>query len=237
VSGSYSSACGEQGTYVSVLTHQQFIHGFFKAAWQAGGGAFTGQTRFVKLPALKSTKPWFVWESPRNLAEAVRDVNKFSNNVMARQILLQTAQEMTKLPATQERAKHALLSWLAQRGLDFPELVVDNGAGLSRVERITANHLAQLLKSAAASPVATSFRESLPIVGVDGTMKSRLTRDPIAGNAWIKTGSLSAVRTLAGFVKSASGRDLAVVILINGARSENSQDFQDQLLKSMYQQF
>jgi serine-type D-Ala-D-Ala carboxypeptidase/endopeptidase (penicillin-binding protein 4) len=236
VQGNYSSACGEQGNYVSVLTHQQFIQGFFKAAWLAAGGVFNGQTRFLKAAPFKGQKPWFVWESPRNLAEVSRDINKFSNNVMARQLLLQLSHEMTKLPATQERARHTTFSWLRQRGLIFPELVLDNGAGLSRVERLTAMHLAQLLKSASASPVAAALRDSLPVVGVDGTMRSRLSREPIARNAWIKTGSLVAVRSIAGYVRAASGRDLVVVVLVNGPRSEASQGLQDQILRWAYQQ-
>ena len=237
VSGSYSASCGEQGTYVSVLTHQQFIHGFFKAAWLAAGGTLNGQTRFVKGVNIKGLKPWFVWESPRTLADVVRDINKFSNNVMARQLLLQTAAEVTKLPATQERARNTMVSWLRHRNLNFSELYIDNGSGLSRVERISALHLAQVLRDASKSTLASLLRDSLPVVGVDGTMKSRLVRDAVAGNAFIKTGSLTGVRAIAGFVKAASGRDLAVVVLINGPRAESSQGLQDQILKWAYQEF
>jgi serine-type D-Ala-D-Ala carboxypeptidase/endopeptidase (penicillin-binding protein 4) len=236
VSGLYSSACGEKGNYVSVLTHQQFIQAFFKSAWLAAGGRYAGQTRFVKDLNLKNLKPWFVWESPRNLADAVRDVNKFSNNVMARQMLLQLSYEMTKLPATPERARNALVTWLKNRGLQFPEMHIDNGAGLSRTERLSALHLAALLKDAAASPVASILRESFPLVGVDGTMRSRLSRDPIASNAWIKTGSIAAVRSIAGYVRSASGREYAVVVLVNGPKAEGSQFLQDQILKWVHAQ-
>ena len=237
IRGSYSIACGEQGNYGSVLTHQQFIHGFFKAAWLEAGGTFTGQTRFVKQTHWAKQKPWFVWESPRTLGDVIRDINKFSNNVMARQVLLHMSYEVTKLAATQERARNATLSWLANRNLKFPELVVDNGAGLSRTERITAMHLAELLRDAAASPFAIPLKESLPVVGVDGTMRSRLAKDPIAGNAWIKTGSLSAVRTIAGYVKAASGREFAVVVLVNGPRAEGSQDLQDKVLKWVHESY
>jgi serine-type D-Ala-D-Ala carboxypeptidase/endopeptidase (penicillin-binding protein 4) len=237
VSGTYSSACGEQGNYVSVLTHQQFIQAFFKSAWVAAGGRYSGQARFVKDMNLKNLKPWFVWESPRDLAEVVRDVNKFSNNVMARQLLLQTSYEMTKLPATHERARNAVVTWLKNRGLQFSEMHIENGSGLSRSERISAFHLATLLKHAALSPVASILKESFPVAGVDGTMRSRLSRDPIAGNAWIKTGSIAAVRSLAGYVRSASGRDLVVVVLVNGPKAEGSYQFQDQILKWVYSQF
>jgi serine-type D-Ala-D-Ala carboxypeptidase/endopeptidase (penicillin-binding protein 4) len=237
VSGVYSSACGEQSNYVSVLTHQQFIHSFFKAAWIAAGGRYAGQTRFVKDFVPKTLKPWFVWESPRTLADVVRDVNKFSNNVMARQLLLQVSYEMTKLPATPERARNAVQIWLKNRGLHFPEMHIENGSGLSRTERISALHLATLLKNASTSAVGPLLKDSFPVVGVDGTMRSRLGRDPIAGSAWIKTGSLVAVRSIAGYVKSASGRELVVVVLVNGPKAEASQALQDQILKWVYLRF
>jgi serine-type D-Ala-D-Ala carboxypeptidase/endopeptidase (penicillin-binding protein 4) len=237
ISGVYSSACGEQGNYVSVLTHQQFIQAFFKAAWMAAGGRYAGQTRFVKDLNIKQQNPWFVWDSPRNLGDVVRDVNKFSNNVMARQVLLQVSYEMTKLPATQERAGSAVVTWLKHRGLHFKEMHIDNGAGLSRTERISALHMAALLKDASTSPVGQMLRESFPVVGVDGTMRSRLSRDVVATNAWIKTGSLVAVRSIAGYVRSASGREFAVVVLVNGPKAEGSQGLQDQILKWVYSQF
>lgn len=236
VAGQYSAACGEQGTYVAVLTHQQFIHGLFKAAWQAAGGSFVGHTRLVSGLNLRGQSPFHEWESPRTLIDVVRDINKFSNNVMARQLLLQVAHETMRLPATPERARQAIQQWLGKRQMHFRELHIDNGSGLSRSERISAMHLAQLLRDAAFSPVAAPFRDSLPVVGVDGTMKSRLKADPVAGNAAIKTGSLNAVRAIAGYVKAQSGRDLAVVMIINGAGAEGTQALQDQLLRWAYQQ-
>ena len=109
------------------------------------------------------------------------------------------------VPATEEGARRALRDWLAKQGMVFPELVVENGSGLSRTARISAASLARVLVFAAAGPYAQALRESLPIAGVDGTMKYRLAGQPIAGNAWIKTGSLDEVRTIAGYVDAASG--------------------------------
>jgi serine-type D-Ala-D-Ala carboxypeptidase/endopeptidase (penicillin-binding protein 4) len=123
---------------------------------------------------------------------------------------------------------------LDRQGLSFPELVIDNGSGLSRLERISAQNLARLLQSIAASPYADLIRESLPTVGQDGTMARRLVNDPIAGHAWIKTGSLNDVRSIAGYVDAASGTRYAVVMLVNGPRAEFSQPAQDALLRWIY---
>ncbi len=232
LSGSYSAACGEQAVFTAVLTHRQFIHGFFKAAWLAAGGTFEGRTRIQRGAA--RGQPWAEWISPRNAAEVVADINKFSNNVMTRQLLLSATADVMKLPATMDRARRMMRDWLGTHSLSFPELVVDNGSGLSRDERITPAHLAQVLQHASRGPHAELMRTSLPQVGVDGTMKSRLAGDPIAGQAWIKTGSLTDVRSIAGYVIAASGRRHAVVMVVNGPRAESSQAAQDALLRWVY---
>ena len=231
VGGAYSAGCGEQSTMVAVLNHRQFIHGFFLGAWQAAGGAWTGRTVVERrvdpsLPALVQ------WVSPRTLADVVRDINKFSNNVMARQVMLQTSADPAgRHPATLERARRTVAAWLERRGLRSPELVIDNGSGLSRQERISPASLARLLVHAGRSDHAALFVDSLPVVGVDGTMKARLRNDPVAGRAWIKTGSLNDVRSIAGYVEAASGRRYAVVMLVNGPRAGATSGAQDALIR------
>jgi D-alanyl-D-alanine carboxypeptidase/D-alanyl-D-alanine-endopeptidase (penicillin-binding protein 4) len=231
VGGAYSAGCGEQSTMVAVLNHRQFIHGFFLGAWQAAGGAWTGRTVVERrvdpsLPALVQ------WVSPRTLADVVRDINKFSNNVMARQVMLQTSADPAgRQPATLERARRTVASWLERRGLRSPELVIDNGSGLSRQERISPASLARLLVHAGQSDHGGLFVDSLPVVGIDGTMKARLRDDPVAGRAWIKTGSLNDVRSIAGYVDAASGRRYAVVMLVNGPRAGATGGAQDALIR------
>jgi len=235
VGGSYSAGCGEQSTMAAVLNHRQFIHGFFGAAWRSAGGEWAGRTVVERdvdpqLPVLVA------WTSPRTLADVVRDVNKFSNNVMARQLMLQTSVDAgERRPATLERARGAVVAWLERRGLRAPELVLDNGSGLSRIERIAPASLGRVLIDAARAEQGAAFVESLPVVGVDGTMRHRLRADPVAGRAWIKTGSLQDVRSIAGYVESASGRRYAVVMLVNGPRAEASGAAQDALLRWLHE--
>ena len=229
VTGTYAPACGEQGVFASVLTHRAFINALFRSAWLAAGGQWTGSTRIERGAA--AGKPWLEWESPRTLAEVVRDVNKFSNNVMSRQILLTLGARSGGVPATEESARDALRAWLSAQGIALPGLVVDNGAGLSRIGRISAEGLARVLVHAAASPHAEALRTSLPVVGVDGTMKYRMTGERIAGNAWIKTGSLEGVRAIAGYVDAASGRRYAVVMFCNGESGKACASLQDTFLR------
>ena len=134
-------------------------------------------------------------------------------------------------PAPVDGARRTIADWLTRRGLRSPELVIDNGSGLSRQERIAPASLARLLVDAGRSPSAAVYVESLPVVGVDGTMKHRLRGEPVAGRAWIKTGSLNDVRSIAGYVDAASGRRYAVVMLINGPRAEAGAAAQDALIR------
>ena len=231
IGGAYSAGCGEQSTMAAVLDHRQFVHGLFGAAWRAAGGVWTGRTVVerdvaTRLPELAR------WTSPRTLADVVRDINKFSNNVMARQVMLQTSTDAPdRRPATLDRARRTVLAWLERRGLRTPELVIDNGSGLSRQERISPSGLARLLQHAARSDHGAIFVGSLPVAGVDGTMRHRLAAEPVAGRAWIKTGSLSGVRSIAGYVDAASGRRWAVVLIVNGPRADGSVPAQDALIR------
>jgi len=234
VAGIYSGACGEQSTMTAVLSHRQFIQAFFGGAWRAAGGVWEGRA-VIERRADPGLPVLLQWTSPRNLGEVVKDINKFSNNVMARQVMLQTSTETApRRPATLDRARKLIIAWLEKRGLRSPDIIIDNGSGLSRQERIAPMTLARVLVDASRSPDASVFLQSLPVVGVDGTMKARLKSDPVAGNAWIKTGSLNDVRSIAGYVDAASGRRYAVVMLINGPRAEGSTPAQDALLKWLY---
>lgn len=228
VSGNYARTCLEQGAFVAVLSHRAFAEALFKAVWRSVGGTWSGHARTGRVAP--GDPVWLEWLSPRTLADVVRDVNKYSNNVMARSLFLGLGADSAGV-ATPARARTALANWLGSQSLSMPELYVENGAGLSRSARISPAHLAALLVRAAASPVADLLRESLPVVGVDGTMKARMTGEAIAGGAWIKTGSLEGVRAIAGYVDGASGRRWAVVMIVNGLAAKSSRPVQDEFLR------
>lgn len=233
VGGRFAPGCGDSSVYAAVLDHRAFIHGFFKAAWRAAGGRFDGRTRIE--PGAAVSPAWLRWESPRSLLDVIHDINKFSNNVMTRQLLLTIAAHGQAQPGTPDLGRNRVVRWLAQQGLNVPELVIDNGSGLSRVERISAASLSDLLVHADRSAHGTHLRESLPRVGYDGTMRGRLGRHPVAGRAWIKTGSLRDVRSIAGYVDAASGRRHAVTMIANGEKLLGAQPAQDAFLRWVYE--
>jgi D-alanyl-D-alanine carboxypeptidase/D-alanyl-D-alanine-endopeptidase (penicillin-binding protein 4) len=164
------------------------------------------------------------------LAEVVRDINKYSNNVMARQLFLTLGMEAGRRPAGAEDADAAIRSWLDARGLALPELVLENGSGLSRRERISAEGLGRVLAAAWKSAVMPELMASLPVTATDGTMKRRLKQNGVAGQAHIKTGSLEGVRSIAGYVLDKSGRRWIVVFFVNHSNAAGAQAAQDALL-------
>jgi D-alanyl-D-alanine carboxypeptidase/D-alanyl-D-alanine-endopeptidase (penicillin-binding protein 4) len=227
--GAYALSCGEKTWPVSVLGHTQYFAAAFRELWESSGGIWTGKVHEGPVPA--DARRIALHESS-GLAEVIRDINKFSNNVMARQLFLTIGAEVSRQPGNAERAAQAVRGWLASRGIGMPELVLENGSGLSRKERISAASLARLLEDAYAGALMPEFMSSLPLVGVDGTMKKR---NGASGSAHIKTGLLADVRAIAGYVLAASGRRYVVVAIINHPNARDAQPAHDTLLQWVHQ--
>jgi len=230
--GKYAADCGEKSLQFNLLSNPGFTAGIFRQLWTEIGGTWLGSIKEGAAPV--GERPLLSWES-QPLAEAVRDTNKWSNNLMARTILLSLGAERLGAPGTPEKGARAIKTWLAQKGLEFPELVIENGAGLSRRERISAKSLGYLLNDAGLSPVMPELMSSLPIAGTDGTMKKRLKNNDITGRAHIKTGTLDGVKTIAGYVHSKSGKQYVVIFLVNHANAGEADLAQDALLQWAYQ--
>ena len=222
--GSFPAACGEKALHLMPWTADTQVEGLFRALWHELGGSFSGRVRGGRTPATASVVA--TQESPP-LAEVIREINKYSNNVMARQLFLSLDGER---PATADGARRQVGSWLQAKGLKMPELVLDNGSGLSRSERISAEGLAQLLRAAWQSPVMPEFIASLPLAGVDGTLRKRLNGSAAGGRAHLKTGYLEGVRAVAGYLLDQGGRRWIVVCLINDPKARLGKPAIDALL-------
>ena len=203
-------------------------HRLIGALWREVGGRLTGRVRDGIVPA--GLAPLHEMRSPA-LAEVVRDINKFSNNVMAQQLFLSLARErQPEAPASLASARQTLARWIAER-IGEPasgELVLDNGSGLSRDARVTARWLAHLLQHAWSSPVMPEFVASLPVTGLDGTL--RRSRAP-AGRAHLKTGSLRDVNGLAGYVLGDDARRWVFVAIVHHPRAGATRPALDALVQ------
>ena len=233
--GVYPASCGDRTWYVHPyqMTHTQYFAAVFRRIWTELGGTFRGEVRNGLVPP--TARLVAEWESV-SLSEVIRDINKHSNNVMARQLLLTIANNVLKLPATPDHGAAVVRTWLTNKGIDAPELSIENGAGLSRIERISALTMGRLLAAAFQSPTMPEFMSSLPLAGHDGTMRQSLRTQSVAGYAHIKTGMLNEVRAVAGYVLAASGKRYVAVFMINHANAAQGQEAQDVLLQWIYEQ-
>jgi serine-type D-Ala-D-Ala carboxypeptidase/endopeptidase (penicillin-binding protein 4) len=232
--GNYPRSCGERAWNISLLDHSRFIGGVFASMWSDVGGIWKSGKGAVKLaPTPKDAKLILTSESPA-LSEVVRDINKFSNNVMARQLFLTLSGETDKQPATTARSLDIVRGWLARKNIVAPELVIENGSGLSRIERISTSTLAQILDGAWRSAVMPEFISSLSLVGVDGTFRRRSRTDIVAGNAHMKSGTLNDVRAIAGYVLASDEKRYIMVMIANHNNAIFSQPAQDALLQWVY---
>ena len=215
-----------------MLGHTQYVHALFTYLWRELGGSFAGGVRDGLVTA--GARPLLAYQT-QPLAEVVRDINKYSNNVMARELYLSLGAQALGAPATYEKSERAVRQWLTMRNLPMQGLALENGSGLSRVERISARNMGQLLLAAYESPVMPEFIASLPLVAMDGTMKRRLNATAIAGQAHIKTGSLSGVRAIAGYILDAKGRTMVVVCIINHPNTRSASVVQDAVIRWIYE--
>jgi D-alanyl-D-alanine carboxypeptidase/D-alanyl-D-alanine-endopeptidase (penicillin-binding protein 4) len=230
--GPYPAACGERDMNVALHQPEDYVAGMIRQLWREMGGTWNGEVREgVVSPAARLV---YSHES-EPLAATVRDINKFSNNVMARQLYLTLAAEMGGAPARPEQAFASIKEFLEKKGIKAPELVMENGSGLSRIERISAASLAALLQTAWRSAVMPEFVASLPVAAADGTMKRRLRGERVAGQAHVKTGLLNDARTMAGYVLDRSGKRHVVVMLINHPNAPQADAAQDALLAWVYE--
>jgi len=235
-SGSFPSACKGVNYNVVALDANTFLTQGFAAAWELSGGTWA-QAPIGRSGTIPLAARLLLQFEGVPLADDVQDINKYSNNVMARQLMLTLALEKMGKPATTENGELVIQSWLKGLGLQFRELVIENGSGLSRNEAISAEHMTQLLVAARNLSVADTFYNSLPIAGTDGTMRNRLMahlrkflhlkKKP---EARIKTGSLADVRAISGYVMSKSGKMYAVTSFINHPNAWRGLEAHDQLL-------
>ncbi|MFV8836645.1 D-alanyl-D-alanine carboxypeptidase/D-alanyl-D-alanine-endopeptidase [Aquisalimonas sp. APHAB1-3] len=211
--GNYPVACGRQRLTRSAMTPEYYVYGLFRALWKQWEGEFEGGLRSGEWSRADAT-PVAVRES-RPLAEVVQLVNKYSNNVMARHLALTLAVEHAAFPATDSGSHEAVSYALARAGVDTSRLIMDNAAGLSRNNRVTARQVAALLRQARTSLVMPEFMSSLAVAGSDGTLRTRFGDSPMAGRVRMKTGSIDHVSAIAGYMRSARDEDLLVVVLVN----------------------
>jgi D-alanyl-D-alanine carboxypeptidase/D-alanyl-D-alanine-endopeptidase (penicillin-binding protein 4) len=232
VTGELPQGC-RTTTYLSLLPHERYSASLIRSVLSEMGVIISGGDRFDTTPedarlVMRTTSP--------DLVTMVRDINKWSSNVMARQMLLTIGAEFRKEDEQDDRVAgiRAIYDWLEGLGVNTAGMVIDNGAGLTRHGRITARQGAQILQHAWNSPYSSDLMASMPIIAMDGTMSRRLRNTGMDGQGRIKTGYLEHVRSIAGFTRDDRNTTWAIVGMVNNNPAWNGQAVLDRVLYSLH---
>lgn len=211
LSGRLSKNCGTR-TICKVVSmpHRSFYYAFKEELKKQGIG-FNGTLKLKSLP--HAAKHLFSHRSD-TLEEIISVINKKSNNVMARQVMLTLGTRLAELPSNTFKGRKAIERILGRYNILQGETFIANGSGLSRRARLTAQSLANLLDHAALN-YGQRWMDTLAIAGVDGTIKRRFAHSSVCCRAWMKTGTIRGVSNIAGYVEGASGQKYVVVVLVN----------------------
>lgn len=224
VTGSWSAGCGAHTIAFVPLSHGELTAQAVAALWRESGGKLRGRVADRTRPATEGLllrrpdgQPLLPWSAQVSepLPAVIREINKTSNNIGARSLMLAMAPGFPLRAATLQGAQDRVHEWLRRQGFAPDDIHVENGSGLSREERAKPRALAELLARAWRGRSAQALVDSLPIAGVDGTLAHRMQHGMAAGQAYLKTGTLLDTRALAGYVRSRSGRVYAVAAMVN----------------------
>lgn len=229
--GKYSTNCGPQElTVVMGEASEQFYY-LFRDLWTQMGGSFDGGGQLAKVP---NTAKLFYTGLSLPLSEQIQLMNQHSNNVMTRQLMLTLGVYTYGVPGSLEKGREAVFETLRAFGVPLKDAVIDNGAGLSRITRVSAQDFQILLQGMYDSEFSQPFLASLAIAGEEGTLRKRFRGEALSGKVFGKTGTLDNVRGFAGYVRSKSGRVYIVVMLGNGASALPSRYMQDDVFRWVY---
>lgn len=233
--GQMPARCDRFQTSRAIMTPAAYTYGAFKALWQQWGGTLKGGFRVEAKPP--TARALLTWQS-RSLAEIIRPLNKWSNNLMARMLLFTIGARDNPPPVTRAHGEAALLKHLQSRGVDVTGVVIDNGSGLSRTTRVTSRFMTALLRQAWRSPSMPEFMASLSIAGIDGTTRRRFRDGPERGRMHLKTGSLQNVSSVTGYVHAQNGKTYTVNVMVNYANANYGigTELQNAVLAWVYKQ-
>lgn len=234
VSGDYADSCGQREVTRVVSNPDEHVFDAFRQIWMDLGGYLDGKMRtgFVR----ESDQRLHV-HSSRTLGEQIRLINKWSNNVMTRQLLLTLGAEVYAAPGTLDKGRMAILDVLRSQDVRADGVIIDNGSGLSRDARLTARQLGLLLHSVWHEPYMPELLNSLPLLGEDGTLARRFRDSAMQGRSRLKTGTLNRVTALAGYMLTRSGKRMVVVMQHNGKKAgSHGRAIQNKVLEWVFEQ-
>ena len=144
-------------------------------------------------------------------------INKTSQNLHA-ELLLRALGKLLGSQGSFEQGSRVVRQFMLNAGVEDSDFFLYDGSGLSFDDRIAPRAFTKLLLYAAHQPWGQAWRDTLPVAGVDGTIRNRFRNTPLAGKMWAKTGTLNEATGLTGYLTAASGKTIAFSVLVNGRR-------------------
>ena len=235
IKGNYSIKCKQRFILRTVSKPEQHIFNAFRDIWIDLKGKLKGKLKKGRIT--KGDEQFHVYSSP-TLGEMIRLINKWSNNVMTRQLLLTLGAKKYGAPGTLEKGKRAVLSIMTESKINTTGINLENGSGLSRKAKISARQMADLLDKAYRDAYMPEFLSSLSLPGVDGTLVSRFRKEDLRGRSHLKTGTLNSVTAIAGYMLNRAGKRMIIVVQHNGNKSGGGRGkkIQDALLRWSFEQ-
>ncbi len=206
-----------------------FAGGVIKGAIEAGGIAVEGQVEHGTVPRWANS---FYTHHSEPLNLVVTEYNKNSVNVIGENLMKTMGAKFKGAPGTWTKGSQVISEFLNQAGIEDGYTVVD-GSGLSLLNRVSPDTLTRILSYAYNNHLISSeFMISLPVAGVDGTLRKRFKKTAVQGRVMAKTGYLRNVRALSGFIYTMRGDVLVFSILSNGL-GPIARTFQQELLTEL----
>jgi len=235
IKGNYAAKCKQQFILRAVSTPEEHVFNAFRDFWIDLKGTLKGKLKVGRVSA--NDERFHVYSSP-TLGEQIRLINKWSNNVMTKQLLLSLGAKKYGAPGTEAKGSKAVLEILSETGIDIDGIKIENGSGLSRVAKISARQMGLLLETAFRDAYMPEFMASLSLPGVDGTLVNRFRRGDLRGRSHFKTGTLDFVTAISGYMLNRKGKRLVIVIQHNGKKTGSGRGakIQDALLRWSFEQ-
>ena len=235
IKGKYAARCKQQFILRAVSSPEEHAFNAFRDFWSDLKGTLTGGLKIGKIRS--GDERFHVYSSP-TLGGQIRLINKWSNNVMTKQLLLTLGAKKFGAPATLEKGQRAILDGLAESNIDINGIRLENGSGLSRIAKVSAKQMGALLETAYRSAYMPEFMASLSLPGIDGTLVNRFRKEDLRGRSHFKTGTLDFVTAISGYMLNRKGKRLVIVIQHNGKKTGGGRGkkIQDALLRWSFEQ-
>ena len=230
--GKFSKNCKVKEIDLAMLDWQTYFYHTFKQKWLDNGGWFNGN--FINTSEPLDDDRLLVSHYSDPLSNLIRDTNKYSLNLMSRNLMLTVIANENNVHPTEKMVNPYIKNWLSKNKIDNEGLFIDNGAGLSRDIMISVNQFLMILQNIYYDPMMPEIISSFPIAGIDGTLKKRMKNSPIRMNGHFKTGSMNEVSAMAGFFLNNDKEMNIFVFMMNGKKANMSQNFQEALIESVY---